>query len=191
MSKTLILLFHPDIGRSKANATLIDAASAVEGVEIVNMQALYPCGALDIERDGATEAARLLSADRIVLQFPVQWYSTPPLLKAWQDTVLTRMYYIANETEGSRLAGTPLLVAATAGNVPAAYSPAGQNLFPLVDLLRPLEATAHRCGLPWAAPFLVYGTNDLNDFGPADMATRYAARLRRWIAATLPSRATA
>lgn len=32
--------------------------------------------------------------------FLIQWYSTPPLLKAWQDAVLTRMYYIAYESEG-------------------------------------------------------------------------------------------
>lgn len=42
----------------------------------------------ELHHDGAREAARLLTADRIVLQFPVQWYSMPPQLKAWQDAVL-------------------------------------------------------------------------------------------------------
>ena len=81
MTKTLILLFHPDLSRSKSNAALAAVAANVPGFEIVNMQSAYPSG-MDMFRDGEREAARLLSADRIVLQFPIQWYSTPPLLKA-------------------------------------------------------------------------------------------------------------
>ena len=66
------------------------------------------------------------AAERIVLQFPVQWYSTPPLLKSWQDAVLTRMMYLAPETEGRLLAGKPLMVAATAGNTAGVpIAPAG------------------------------------------------------------------
>lgn len=99
MTRTLVLLFHPDLGRSRANVVLAKAAAALPGVQVVDMQAACPDG-LDLYRDGEAEAARLLAADRIVLQFPVQWYSTPPLLKAWQDAVLTRMFYIAYEAEG-------------------------------------------------------------------------------------------
>lgn len=119
MTKTLILLFHPDLSRSKSNAALAAVAANVPGFEIVNMQSAYPSG-MDMFQDGEREAGRLLSADRIVLQFPIQWYSTPPLLKAWQDAVLTRMYYIAYEREGRQLEGRPLMIAATAGNVPEA-----------------------------------------------------------------------
>ncbi len=100
MTKTLVLLFHPDLSRSGANAVLAGRAGALPGVEVVNMQEAYPNG-MDIYRDGEREAVRLLEADRIVLQFPVQWYSTPPLLKARQDAVLTRMFYIAYEAEGA------------------------------------------------------------------------------------------
>ncbi len=81
MTKTLVLLFHPDLSRSKANAALAGRAGALPDVEVVDMQETYPDG-MDLYRDGEQEAARLLEADRIVLQFPVQWYSTPPLLKA-------------------------------------------------------------------------------------------------------------
>ena len=67
MTKTLILLFRP-ISGSKSNAALAAVAANVPGVEIVNMQSAYPSG-MDMFRDGEREAARLLSADRIVLQF--------------------------------------------------------------------------------------------------------------------------
>ena len=175
-AKTLILVFHPALDRSKANAALAEAAARLPGTEIVDMQALYPAGVVDADR----EVARLLAADRIVLQFPIYWYSTPPLLKAWQDAVLTRMYYVAYETEGRHLEGTPILVAATAGNQPEAYAPTGRNLFPLETLLCPLEATAHRCGLPWAKPCLVYRSGVLTDAERAEAAALYATRIEDW-----------
>lgn len=183
MTKTLILVFHRDLSQSKANAALASAAATLPGVEIVDMQALYPDG-IDMFRDGEREAARLLGADRIVLQFPIQWYSTPAAMKAWQDAVLTRMFYIAYETEGRLLEGTPLMLAATAGNVPDAYRPGGRNMFPMIELLAPLRATAHRCGLPWAEPFVAYEADRLSQQALDVMAADYVAALQDWIAST-------
>lgn len=173
MTETLILLFHPDPARSRANAALARAAAALPGVTVVEMQRLYPDGAID----AAAEARRLLEARRLVLQFPLQWYSTPPLLQAWQDSVLTRMVYLKPQEEGARLAGRPLLVAATAGNLPQAYTAEGANGFSLAELLRPLQATARRCALAWQDPFLLYDARRLDDAALAEAAGRYAARL--------------
>ncbi|MCA8865666.1 MULTISPECIES: NAD(P)H-dependent oxidoreductase [unclassified Halomonas] len=180
MTKTLILLFHPDLAHSKANAALAAAAAKLPAVELVDMQAIYPRG-IDLSKDGEREARRLLECDRIVLQFPIQWYSTPPLLKAWQDAVLTRMFYIAYESEGRMLEGKPLMVAATAGNIPDAYRPGGRNMFTMNALLAPLQATAHRCGLPWAEPFVLYQANKLSAEALDAAAIEYAATLKRWI----------
>ncbi|HEV7259852.1 MAG TPA: NAD(P)H-dependent oxidoreductase [Bosea sp. (in: a-proteobacteria)] len=179
MTKTLILLFHPHLAGSRANRALLDAAATLPGVEFVDMQALYPDGCIDAE----AESARLLAADHIVLLFPVHWYSTPPLLKAWQDAVLTRMFYMAAETEGTLLAGKPLLIAATAGNVEAAYAPGGANRFPLRELLLPLEATAHRCTLAWAEPFLVYDARRADAEALDAAGAHYRSRLNRLPAA--------
>jgi glutathione-regulated potassium-efflux system ancillary protein KefG len=183
MSKTLILLFHPDLSRSKSNAALAATAAKLPGVEIIDMQALYSTG-IDMFRDGECEAARLLSADRIVLQFPIQWYSTPPLLKAWQDAVLTRMFYLAYDAEGRRLEGTPLMLWATAGNVPEAHRPGGRNMFTMTDLLAPLRATAHRCDLAWAEPFVFYQADKLSPGALESAAADYISALEDWIAAT-------
>jgi glutathione-regulated potassium-efflux system ancillary protein KefG len=186
MSDTLILLFHPDPRRSRANAALASAAAELAGVEIVDMATTYPEG-IDLTQDGEREAARLLSADRIVLQFPLQWYSTPPLLKAWQDAVLTRMFYVAYDVEGSRLEGTPIMLAVTAGNKAEAYRPGGRNMFAMMEVLTPLRATANRCGLPFAEPHVLYEADKL----PADAlkaaGAAYAAALARWIDDTSPA----
>lgn len=183
MSKTLLLIFHPDLFRSKANAALACAAFDLPCIEVRDMQTLYPNG-FDLSRDGAAEAERLLSADRVVLQFPVQWYSTPPLLKGWMDAVLTRMFYLEYETEGRRLEGTPIMVAATAGNTPEAYTPGGRNMFPMIDLLSPLRATAHRCGLIWTDPFVVYNADKLSWEELTAAGSDYAATLSDWISKT-------
>ncbi|QMW21572.1 NAD(P)H-dependent oxidoreductase [Sandaracinobacteroides saxicola] len=186
MTQTLVLLFHPNIEQSKANAALRDAAQTVPGTLVVDIYARYPDGLIDLAADSEAEARALLEADRIVLQFPIQWYSTPALLKAWQDAVLTRMYYIHPDTEGARLAGTPLMVAATAGNTSAAYGRSGANYFTADEILAPLKATAHRCGLPWHAPHLIFRADKL---GPAELVAAgdsYVCALEAFIAATPP-----
>ncbi|MBC9178832.1 NAD(P)H-dependent oxidoreductase [Pseudoroseomonas ludipueritiae] len=176
MADTLILMSHPQYAASRANRALAQAAGALPGVEVAHLEALYPDGHFD----EAAEVARLLAARRVVLQFPVQWYATPPLLKAWQDAVLTRMFYINPNTEGAELAGRPLMVAATAGNKPAAYAATGANLFPLAELLRPLQATAHRCGLSWREPFLLYEARAASDAMLAEAGAAYARRLQEF-----------
>ncbi|MBD9590760.1 NAD(P)H-dependent oxidoreductase [Pseudomonas sp. PDM03] len=173
---TLIMSFHPDLGRSHANRALLDAVKDLPGVSIVDLYGLYPTD----EVDTAVEVQRLLSAKQLVLQFPVQWYSTPALLKNWQDRVLTQMYYIAYEAQGSRLEGLPIMIVATAGNTPEAYSETGVNLFPLEQLLQPLRATAHRRQWAWSEPFLVYRANKLPGSELNVITTEYRARIEQF-----------
>lgn len=180
MTKTLILLFHRNLAESSANAALANAAATLPDTEIVNMQDMYPDGRIDVMRDGAVEARRLLSTDRVIWQFPLQWYSTPPLLKAWQDAVLTRMFYIYYETEGRHLEGTPLMIAATAGNVPESYAPNGVNRFTMDAMLTPLRATAIRCGMPWGKPFVVYQADWLGENALEAAGSNYIRAIRRW-----------
>ena len=173
MAEILILLSHPDYARFRANRALADAAAALPGVEVAHLDGLYPDGRIDLD----AEVARLVAAKRIVLQFPVRWYSTPPLLKAWQDAALTRMFYINPETEGAMIAGRPLMVAATSGNKQAAYTAEGANMFPLRELLKPLRSTANRCGLRWAEPFVTYDNSRPSEDKLAADAARYRERL--------------
>ena len=186
MTRTLIVHFHPGFTPSKTNAAMVQAAAQLPGVEIHKVYDAYPDGRIDV----AAETRRLLEVDRIVFQFPLHWYSTPSLMKEWQDQVLTYMFYIEPDI-GARLKGKPLMVSATAGNVPSAYGPDGVNLFPLEELLKPLRSTANRCGLAWSEPFLTYRADKLSDEERKGVATRYRARLETWIANTdTPARET-
>ncbi|NDV87677.1 flavodoxin family protein [Aurantimonas aggregata] len=188
MAKALVLVFHRDLSKSKANAALAIAADGIDGVEVVDVQARYRDGVIDMTKAAGSEAEKLLGAERIVLQFPIQWYSTPALLKAWQDAVLTRMYYVYPREEGGRLAGTPLMVAATAGNAPEAYGRDGGNHFSIDEILTPLKATAHRCSLPWQEPHIVFTADKLQPEALEQAARGYERALRNFISRT-PGRA--
>ncbi|WP_394199167.1 NAD(P)H-dependent oxidoreductase [Litoreibacter albidus] len=182
MTKTLLLMFHRNIEKSVANAALFRAAQGIKGVTAIDVQTRYPDGHIDMFTDAETDAQLLIEADRIVLQFPVQWYATPSILKAWQDAVLTRMYYIFPETEGDRLAGTPLMVAATLGNVAEAYTRSGQNHYSVDEIFTPLKAMAHRCGLSWHAPHLTFSADKLDDAALLAAAQSYTRALQAFIA---------
>lgn len=73
--KTLVLVFHPDMTASRVNRALAEQAERLGGDIVVRrMYDIYP----DFHIDVAAEQQALTAADRIVLQFPMYWFSTPP-----------------------------------------------------------------------------------------------------------------
>jgi putative NADPH-quinone reductase len=156
----------------------------MDGVEVVDIKSVYPENIIDMMTDGAFEAQRLLAADRIVFQFPVQWYSVPSSMKQWIDIVFTRIYYVFAEAEGSRLAGTPLMIAATAGNTPENYQPGGRIAISLEEIFTPLRALAIRADMPWHTPHILYYANSLSEAERAAAGPDYQAALQSFIDAT-------
>lgn len=173
--RTTILVFHHDPARSRTGRAMTNAASHVDGVEVVDMGELYPDGRIN----GEAEVERLLAAERIVLQFPVLWYSTPPLLKTWQDEVLFRLYYLSPDL-GEHLRGLPVFIAGTAGSRREQYTPEGGHLYSLEDLLKPLRSTANRCYWKWTEPYLLYEVHSYSDEHLAGVARDYAQRIASW-----------
>lgn len=173
MANTVILNFHPTPSTSKANAALAEAAASLPGVEVIQMADQIDAeGQFDVD----AEIERLLSADQLVFQFPMMWYAPPALLANWQTQVITKLLYTMPEAV-AQLEGRRFLVAATGGGTPEAYSAEGSNGFPLADLLLPLAATAHRSGLVWQEPHLVYAANALEPEELAREAIRYRERI--------------
>ncbi|MDG9669421.1 NAD(P)H-dependent oxidoreductase [Hahella sp. CR1] len=174
--KTTLLMFHSRYRPSRINAALMAVAQTLDNLDVVDMNRLYPDERIDV----ATEIDRLLQSERLILQFPIQWYSTPPLLQRWQDLVLTHMYYLDYENTGRRFEGAPVMIATTAGNTEAAYQPRGQNRFTMETLLTPLQATANRCRLPWGDPFVVYQADYLTDAELDVACQRYLTHIQNW-----------
>lgn len=119
--KTTVFLFHPNFANSRVNKAL--AAGLPGDIEVRNMYALYP----DFQIDVAKEQAVMEESDRIVLQTPMYWYSGTPLLKKWEDDVLT--YGWAYGSDGNALHGKELLVAITPGPTTTAPESSSRTRF--------------------------------------------------------------
>ncbi len=174
------MLAHPALHRSRANAALLDAARSRPEITLHDLYQAYPDFLIDVE----AEQKRLLDHRLIILQFPMYWYSTPALLKEWLDMVW--LHGFAYGSQGTRLRGKTMLVAVTAGGDDAAYRPGGMNRFSMTEFLRPLEATAHLCGLSWAEPFILHDSIQMNDAERQAAAQAYGAHLATAIAAARP-----
>ena len=148
--KVLVLYAHPAQQHSRANVALAEIARQTRDVSFIDLYATYPRFELDVDK----EQERLLEHDAIVLQFPLMWYSTPSLLKEWQDLVLE--YGFAYGENGDRLQGKLWLMAITAGSAQSAYGPKGHNILGLRQLLAPLEATARLCQMAFMAPYTLF-----------------------------------
>ena len=85
---TLILVFHPHLkDGSRVNARLLAELTAQGEDDIIvrDEYAEYPNFSVNAD----TEHELLEAADRVILQFPFYWYSSPALLKEWEDEVIT------------------------------------------------------------------------------------------------------
>jgi len=153
MKKILILFAHPALQRSRINRKLLEAVRDIEGVTINDLYEEYPDLHIDVKR----EQALLLDHDIIILQHPFYWYSTPAMLKEWQDMVLEHGW--AYGQEGRMLAGKTMLNAITTGGPEKAYQSGGYNRFTIRQLLAPLEQTASLCKMHYLGPFVVHGTH--------------------------------
>ncbi|GEA50690.1 potassium transporter KefG [Vibrio inusitatus NBRC 102082] len=152
-SKRVLLLFaHPSQSRSEVNIALYKAAKKVQGITCVDLYSEYPKYDIDIER----EQQRLLDHDVIIFQFPLYWYSTPSILKEWQDLVLE--YGFAYGHEGTAIQGKQFFCAITAGGKEDAYQTDGYNHYTIRELLHPIEQTAALTGMNYWAPFVLFGS---------------------------------
>ena len=169
--RTLVLLAHPDPAGSRVNSALADAVRDLDDVTVRDLATVRRAGGFD-----AVEEQRLLvEHDTVVLQFPWYWYSVPGILKEWMDQVL--LHGFAYGAEGTRLHGKTLQVVTTTGGPGASYQPGGYNRFTMSELMRPIDATAHLCGLVLAEPFVVHGVHHLDDAVLAEYGARYRALL--------------
>lgn len=168
--KTTVFLFHPNLGASRINAALANAAQAA-GVQVRHLYDLYP----DFQIDVSAEQAALETTDRIVWQFPMYWYSTPALLKQWQDDVLT--YGWAYGSTGTALHGKELLVATSSGAGADEYRREGAYHYEVPELLRPLQAVSKLVGATFLRPFITSGALDIDDDALAARTAEYAAAL--------------
>ena len=152
MKKAVVLVAHPYLNeRSIGNKIIVEALKKMDNVDVRDLYALYP----DFKIDEKAEQAALLDADLIVFQFPFYWYSTPSILKEWQDIVLS--YGFAFGSTGDKLKGKDFLISSTIGGAYNSYSRDNYNTFSTEELFRPLEQTSNLTGMIFNPPIVTHG----------------------------------
>jgi glutathione-regulated potassium-efflux system ancillary protein KefG len=183
MKNILVILAHPNFAESRGNQALIKAVQMLSVVKIHNLYERYPNWQIDVQ----VEQELLRHHDLIVLQYPLQWYSVPPLLKKWMDDVLT--YGFAFGTDGNALQGKELMPAVTIGGTSDMYVAGGAVNFTISEFLRPIQQTANYCGMTYKTPFAVHGLlpkalgvpGTITDEQVLEAAERYQHLLQKYI----------
>ncbi len=150
MARPIVYYAHPGHKHSHVNRHMARAASSVERISFVDLYRDYPRFDIDVN----VEQRRLLEHDVVLFQFPVFWYSTPSIVKEWQDLVLEHGF--AYGADGDKLAGKRLQLAITAAGPDDAYTEQGYQHFPMRTFLTPLEQTARLCSMGFPAPYVLY-----------------------------------
>lgn len=165
-----LIYAHPYAEQSLANRELLAATDDLSFVARRSLYDLYPDFDIDVE----AEQRVLASADLIVLQHPIYWYSTPALLKLWIDDVLALGW--AYGEGGTALVGKSVQWVVTTGGDFRAYSPEGPHGHPFDVFIAPMRQTVRFCGMHWLAPLIVHDAHNQRDHVLA-AAQEYRERL--------------
>ena len=152
MNKILILFAHPALQNSRIHKALISSVHNLEGITFHDLYEEYP----EFDIDAKREQKLLEEHDMVVMQFPFFWYSTPAILKQWQDIVLT--FGWAFGKGGNALKGKKLMLALSSGGPRDAYHEEGYNRFSIRHLVSPLDQTANLCKMGFIPPFVIHGS---------------------------------
>lgn len=169
--KTLIITAHPDLEKSRVNNRWNQELAAYpDRIQIHELYKEYPAWSIDV----AKEQKLLETHDHIIFQFPLYWYSYPPLLKKWLDDVFTHGW--AYGSQGHSLEGKRFGLALSIGDKKKNYTHAGAIGFTVDELLAPFKASATHVGAVMLPYFAFFGSSfQATDADVEQSAKDYAA----------------
>ncbi|MDH3258850.1 MAG: NAD(P)H-dependent oxidoreductase [Deltaproteobacteria bacterium] len=151
----LILFAHPALQKSRVNRNLITYVRDIDGVTFHDLYEAYPDFHIHVKH----EQKLLLENDIIVFHHPIFWFSTPAILKEWQDLVLEHGW--AYGKNGNALRGKTLLSVISTGGRESLFRKEGFNRHTIKEFLAPVSQMAYVCGIQYLPPFVVHGTHTL------------------------------
>ena len=147
MTKTLIIMSHPDVAQSSSQQFLLAAIKGEEQIQVRHLESIL--AEQESEHfDKTLERACLQDADRIIFQFPLYWYQCPSVMKQWMDEVLTLNL--------SQKVKKKFGIVVTVGAKQDRYTAGGSVGFGIEELLRPYQALANQLGWEYQTPFVIY-----------------------------------
>ncbi|WP_340025497.1 NAD(P)H-dependent oxidoreductase [Paenibacillus sp. FSL K6-1096] len=151
---TLVILAHPDIEASRVNRRWRqELLLHPDQVTIHELYKEYPDWKIDV----ASEQQLLEAHQHIIFQFPLYWYSYPPLLKKWLDDVFTHGW--AYGSSGNKLKGKRMGLAMSIGDKKENYLPTGSVSFTVDEVIAPFKASAIHVGATPLPYFAVFGAS--------------------------------
>lgn len=143
--KTLVVVAHPNMKQSGTQQFLLHQFPTTNDV---TWHELDPEGNFDV----SAEKALLMAHDRIIFQFPLYWYSVPVNLRQWQDMVLERGFAYGN---GATLQGKEFGIVVSLGEPLDEYQAGGSEQFTMSEILKPLQAMAHKLRWRYLKPLVI------------------------------------
>jgi glutathione-regulated potassium-efflux system ancillary protein KefG len=180
MARILILFAHPALERSRVHTQLLHAIKELPGLTLQDLYEAYPDLNVNIDR----EQALLLQHDIILFQHPFYWYSSPAIVKQWQDLVLEHGW--AYGRTGTALRGKFMGNVISTGGPQSGYSSEGPHHHTMTQFLAPFRQTANLCNMTYLPPFVIHGTHKLD----APAIARYSQQYRQLLEALRDERFT-
>lgn len=151
--KNLIIFAHTFWENSKANHALLKSIEDEKDIKIHNLSALCFNKDFDIN----TEISLLKNAEKIIFQFPLFWFSTPSVLKEWQDKVLSAILHGENP---KLLEGKKFQIITTLGGIESSYD--GHHGATLEELLKPIYYAFEYMGCKSIKPYAIFNAQNIN-----------------------------
>ena len=133
--ETLIIVTHPYIEHSTINKCWIDELKKYsDRFTIHELYSKYPNGEIDVE----IEHKLIESHRKVVFQFPLFNFSSPPLLKKWMDDVLVYGWAYGRKG-GDKLENKKIALAVSTGIQKEDYREDGKYYYTLEEILTPFK----------------------------------------------------
>jgi len=170
--KTLVILVHPDMENSKINKKWKEELEKhPDKITIHELYKEYPDWNINIEK----EQELITKHDNIIFEFPLYWYSSPPILKKWLDDVLSFNWAYGNEY---RLKGKNIGFAVSVGGPKKEYSKTGSVRFSMDEILVPFEATVKYIKANLISHYILFdATESLNEKKLLESAEGYVKHI--------------
>lgn len=155
--KILVVVVHPNIEQSRINKIRRNELVTDDRITVHELYKKYPNEEINVEE----EQELLKNHDRIIFQFPMYWYSSPPLLKKWFDVVLTKGW--AYGRNGNELKYKEFGIAVSTFSPEEHYQQSGLNSHTIEELTFPFEATVNKIKGIYLPIFALHGIAGLCD----------------------------
>jgi len=146
----LVVLAHPNIKQSEVNKSIKSKLEMLDRVTVHDLYKQYENYNIDIGK----EQELLLHHDYIILQFPMYWFSSPSLLKKWQDEVFSSAFAF---DEKGLLKNKKLMIVVSTGGTEEDFSHGGLMNVTIEEVLTPFKTFALLTKMEYLEPFVTYG----------------------------------